>query len=193
MKMKFDPRRLARKLTYANVVATLALMLVLSGGTALAATHLISGKQIAKGTISATNIKKHTLTSVLFKKGVQLRGRTGRTGATGAPGAAGPAGPAGATGSAAAYGLITKNANGNLVFNSALSSGFTAVYAPSNGYICITPPAGAPAASLIVTDASNETAQWDQVSPAQCGGTGYELANENSASALVGELAIALP
>jgi hypothetical protein len=190
MEMKFGPRRLARKLTYANVVATLALMIAISGGTALAATHLITGKQIAKGTISATNIKKHTLTSTLFKKGVKLRGARG---ATGPAGPAGAPGAAGANGTAAAYGLITKNANGNLVFASGLSSGFTSVFAPSAGYICITPPAGAPAASLIVTDASNETAQWDQVSPAQCGGTGYELANENSATALVGELAIALP
>ena len=55
MEMKSGPRRLARKLTYANVVATLALMIAISGGTALAATHLITGKQIAKGTISATN------------------------------------------------------------------------------------------------------------------------------------------
>jgi hypothetical protein len=191
MKKKFGPRRLAGKLTYANVVATLALMIAISGGTALAATHLITGKQIAKGTISATNIEKHTLTSTLFKKGVKLRGARG---ATGPAGPAGATGATGAAGSAAAYGLITKNANGNLVFAAPLSSGFTAVFAPAAGDICITPPAGAPAASLIVTDASNETAQWDQVSPAQCGGTGYELSNESSpGSALVGELAIALP
>ncbi len=80
MEKKFGPRRLAGKLTYANVVATLALMIAISGGTALAATHLITGKQIARGTISATNIKKHTLTSTLFKHGVQLRGARGATG-----------------------------------------------------------------------------------------------------------------
>jgi hypothetical protein len=134
MEKKFGPRRLAGKLTYANVVATLALMIAISGGTALAATHLITGKQIAKGTISATNIEKHTLTSSLFKKGVKLRGARG---ATGPAGAAGAAGAPGAPGSAIAYGLLEKNANGNPAFIAGLTAGFTSAYSPSGGTLCI--------------------------------------------------------
>ena len=73
-----------RRITYANVVATLALVFSMTGG-ALAAQHYLieSTKQISP--------------KVLKK----LRGRTGKTGATGKAGAAGPAGATGpATGPA---------------------------------------------------------------------------------------------
>jgi hypothetical protein len=182
-------RRVRRRLTYANVVATLALMIAISGGTAYAASHLITGKQIAKGTISATNIKKHSLTSAVFKKGTLTRGAKGATGPAGAAGAAGPAGPAG---TADAYGLIANNANGIPTFNPTLSKGFTTVYSPGTGELCIAAPAGAPTAALIITDESNQTGIWDEVSPAQCGGTGYEVVNA-SGTALTGELNVALP
>ncbi|HEY3771672.1 MAG TPA: hypothetical protein VGL69_01650 [Solirubrobacteraceae bacterium] len=190
MKKKFGPRRLAGKLTYANVVATLALMLAISGGTALAATHLITGKQIAKGTISATNIKKHTLTSTLFKKGVKLRGARG---ATGPAGAAGAAGAPGAAGSAIAYGLIENNGNGNPAFVGGLSAGFTAVYSPSTGTLCVAYPAGVTTnLPLSITDASNETGRWEQVNNGACGGSGFALGNL-SGGGLTGALSISVP
>jgi hypothetical protein len=44
--------RLRTKLTYANVVATLSIALVLSGGTALASVLITSNSQVAKDTIS---------------------------------------------------------------------------------------------------------------------------------------------
>jgi hypothetical protein len=70
-----------RRLSYANVVATLALVFAMSGG-ALAANHYLinSTKQISPK---------------LLKK---LKGRAGRTGATGLPGAKGLPGTAGAQG-----------------------------------------------------------------------------------------------
>ena len=73
-----------RHLTYANVVATLALVFAMSGG-ALAARHYLitSTKQIKPSVLK------------------ELRGRTGArgaTGATGLTGAAGPTGPPGGTG-----------------------------------------------------------------------------------------------
>jgi hypothetical protein len=76
-----------RRITYANVVATLALVFAMSGG-ALAANHYLinSAKQI--------NPK-------LLKK---LKGATGKTGSTGSGGAAGPQGAAGATGKEGALG-----------------------------------------------------------------------------------------
>jgi hypothetical protein len=46
----------------------------------------------------------------------------------------------------------------------------------------------------MITDAGNETGRWEQVSAQQCGGgSDYELANETGATALTGQLAIALP
>jgi len=48
------------RLTYANVVATVALFLAL-GGTSVAATKLINGKEIKRGTIPADRIKAHSL------------------------------------------------------------------------------------------------------------------------------------
>ena len=45
-------RRIRAKLTYANVISTLALFLVLAGGTALAATMITSNSQVGQGVIS---------------------------------------------------------------------------------------------------------------------------------------------
>jgi hypothetical protein len=70
-----------RHLTYANVVATLALLFAMSGG-ALAAQHYL---------INST----HEINPKVLKK---LKGRTGRTGATGRQGLAGTPGPKGETG-----------------------------------------------------------------------------------------------
>jgi hypothetical protein len=115
-------------MTYANVASTIALMIAVSGGTAYAASHLITGKQIAKSTITSANIKPHSLLVSNFKKGqipAGSKGATGAAGAAGAPGAAGAAGAPGAAGSAIAYGDLSLNAAGNPAFNSTLSSGFT--------------------------------------------------------------------
>jgi hypothetical protein len=51
---------LRTRLTYANVVATLALFIAL-GGTSVAASNLISGSKIKKGSIPGDRIKKHAL------------------------------------------------------------------------------------------------------------------------------------
>lgn len=59
--------RIRPRLTYANVVATLALFLALSGGAVLAASK-ISGKQIKKNSIPGNRIKKNTLTNNQIKK-----------------------------------------------------------------------------------------------------------------------------
>ena len=70
-----------KRLSYANVTATLALVLATSGGAMAANNYLItSTKQISP--------------KVLTK----LKGRTGKTGASGPTGATGPAGPKGEPG-----------------------------------------------------------------------------------------------
>jgi hypothetical protein len=55
------------RLTYANVVSTLALFLALGGGAAMAKQHFLNGKRIKPGTIPANRIKKHSLTSTQIK------------------------------------------------------------------------------------------------------------------------------
>lgn len=75
------------KLTYANVAATIALLLSMSGG-ALAATHYLIN--------STRQINPRVLKELRGARGA--RGARGETGATGATGAAGPLGPVGSTG-----------------------------------------------------------------------------------------------
>ena len=60
-------KRFRPRLTYANVVATMALFLALAGGTVWAA-NKINGKQIKKNTIPGNRIKKNTLTANQIKK-----------------------------------------------------------------------------------------------------------------------------
>jgi hypothetical protein len=67
MMKRFRPR-----LNYANVIATLALFLALSGGVVWAASK-ISGKQIKANSIPGNRIKKNTLTNNRIKKGTIQR------------------------------------------------------------------------------------------------------------------------
>jgi hypothetical protein len=175
-----NPGGWRRHLSYSNVAATLALVFAMGGGTAIAAQKLITGSEIAKGTISAANIKKHSLEATDFKAGQLPRGATGATGAPGAAGAPGPAGPAGTPGAAGTAGTPGANgtagyygdlrgtgSNNAAAFNTTLSDGFSAVtWIPAaNGYpaiYCITVPT-ARNYPLVVTDNGNETDQWSVV------------------------------
>ncbi len=85
---------LRRHLSYANVVATLALLFAMSGG-ALAAKHYLIN--------STTQVNPKVL-----KK---LKGKPGKTGAVGPQGASGPQGPAGINGKDGTNG--TNSANGS--------------------------------------------------------------------------------
>lgn len=82
------------RLTYANVVSTLCLFIVL-GGSAAAATKLITGKQIKNNSISTADIKDHSLLRRDFKTGQLLRGPIGPQGLQGTQGQQGPQGPPG--------------------------------------------------------------------------------------------------
>ena len=81
-------KRLRSKITYANVVASLALFVALAGGTALAASQLekesVGTKQLAKEAVGLSKIKKGAKES--------LKGQTGPAGQKGATGATGPQG-----------------------------------------------------------------------------------------------------
>jgi hypothetical protein len=81
-----------KRLTYANVAMTLALVFAMTGGAYAASKYLIT---------STKQIKPSVLAS--------LKGKNGAPGATGAQGPAGPAGPAGPTGTAGAKGEAGAN------------------------------------------------------------------------------------
>ena len=83
-----------RRVSYANVVATLALIAAIGGGTAWAAAHHYK--------ITSTNQIKP---SVLQK----LRGANGNNGANGSPGATGATGATGVTGAAGAVNVVTSS------------------------------------------------------------------------------------
>ncbi len=91
-----------RRLTYANVVATLALFLALSTGGAYAAGKLIKGKRIARNAITSPKVKDGTLKAADLDPALARAVKA--PGPAGAPGAAGAAGAAGRDGAAiAAY------------------------------------------------------------------------------------------
>ena len=122
------------KLTYANVAATIALVLSMSGG-ALAASHYLinSTKQINPRVLKA-------LTGAQGPKGATgatgVAGATGREGAAGASGGEGKQGPQGAPGSALASAHIT--ASGELdEANSTNFSGVTIANPAEEGVYCI--------------------------------------------------------
>lgn len=143
--------RIRKRLTYANVISTLALVLVVGGGSAVAAS------QFGKETIGSRALKKEAVTPAKLSQQAKAtmtgaagpKGATGATGPAGPAGPAGPTGPAGAPGTARAYGETANNA-GDLI--EARSKNAT-VRHPGTGVYCITPGAGIdPAtASLIVS------------------------------------------
>lgn len=95
--------RLRLKLTYANVIATIALFLALGGG-AWAATafprNSVGSAQIKNGAVTGEKIRGGTLLASAFKAGELPVGTQGETGPQGEPGPQGETGPRGETGSA---------------------------------------------------------------------------------------------
>jgi hypothetical protein len=102
--------RFISKLSYANVVSSICLFIVLGGSAYAAAT--ITGKQIKDSSITSADIKNKSLVAGDFKPG-QLTsaggGAQGPQGAKGEPGATGPAGPQGPKGEPGAPGQAGAN------------------------------------------------------------------------------------
>jgi hypothetical protein len=92
-------KRIANKLTYANIMATIAVFLALGGGAAYAASHYLITK--------SSQIKPSVLAS--------LKGKPGAAGPAGANGGAGPAGPQGPAGPAGTGTPGAAGANGTSV------------------------------------------------------------------------------
>lgn len=168
-----QPRRRGRlrsRLTYANVVSTLALFVTVAGGSAYAASHLITGNQIARGTITAKNIKHHSLLNLDFAKGQVPAGPQGPTGGTG------PQGPQGPAGTARAWGIVATNGTtGNASFTA--QSGFPGPpLNPSTGIYCIPAPAGAQNEGVVLTAEAGDAEFLAQATPNQCGTSNdYEI------------------
>lgn len=104
-----------RRLTYANVVATLALVVALSTGGAWAASKLINGSKIKPHTITGKQVKKHSLASSVFK-GKLPHGAPGQAGSTGPTGPVGPTGAAGVLASSASASAIGSISSATYVF-----------------------------------------------------------------------------
>jgi hypothetical protein len=88
---------MARHLTYANVVATLALFIALGGGAYAAI-------KLPKNSVTTIQVKNGTLVSKDFKKGQLKAGKAGPPGVKGAQGATGAAGERGLGGPAGPFG-----------------------------------------------------------------------------------------
>ena len=139
--------RVHRRFTFERIAIAIALFLSLSGGTAFAASKLITGHQIAKGTITGRNIKSHSLVSSDFRPGQLPSGARGPAGPAGPQGARGPQGaqgPQGPAGTAAASGIVqVDTSSGNAEWQPGTDHGF-----PGNpvrkhaGEYCIPLPAG---------------------------------------------------
>jgi hypothetical protein len=111
--------RVRGKLTYANVVSTLCLFLLLCGGSAYAAV------QLGRNSVGAKQIKNGSITPAKLSRGAKssLKGATGPKGETGATGGTGPSGQAGAPGTPATRLWAVVSASGELLHG----SGATAV------------------------------------------------------------------
>jgi len=85
--------KLRPRLTYSNVIATLALFLALGGGTAFAADQLAQGsvgsKQLKRNAVTGVKVKDGSLSAGDFRPGQLPEGEVGPRGIQGAPGAPG--------------------------------------------------------------------------------------------------------
>jgi hypothetical protein len=123
--------KLRSRITYANVVATLALFLAVGGATAIAASHLgkntVGSKQLKANAVTAAKIKNGAVTQTKISPAAQ----TALKGATGAQGPAGPTGPAG---TALAFARIEENGTVDLTKSKGLTS--ANVTHPATGLYC---------------------------------------------------------
>src|SRR4051794_12970869 len=115
-------RSVRTRVTYANVVATLALCLALGGGAYAAATlpkHSVGTKQLRKGAVTGKKLHRNAVTSSKVKDG-SLQGKdfaagqlpAGQQGPKGDKGATGDTGLQGPACTARAFSQATRGAGG---------------------------------------------------------------------------------
>ncbi len=93
-------KQIRKRLTYANVMSSLAVFLILGGATAFAAGHLgkntVGTKQLKKNSVNSAKVKDGSLLAGDFKSGQLPQGPKGDQGPKGEKGDPGPStGPAG--------------------------------------------------------------------------------------------------
>lgn len=130
-------KRITSRLTYANVIATLALFIAL-GGTSYAVTALpknsVGTQQLKKNAVTGVKVKNGSLSSADFAAGTLLKGDTGASGATGATGATGPQGATGAAGPAGAqYSSVDGDSQTNPIESNAVSVASGTIYLDQAG------------------------------------------------------------
>jgi hypothetical protein len=136
-------RALRARLTYANVMATLAMFFVLGGGAYAAGTKLaknsVGSRELKTNAVTSSKVKDGKLLAKDFKAGQLPAGRTGATGAQGAKGDKGDKGdpgplpdtlPSGKTLRGAWGGGVTVTAGGQ-VFETSISFAFPLASAPT--------------------------------------------------------------
>jgi hypothetical protein len=74
-------KQIRQRLTYANVMSSIAVFLVLGGATAFAASHLgknsVGSKQLKKNAVTTAKIKKNAVTAAKIKKGAVTGAKIG--------------------------------------------------------------------------------------------------------------------
>lgn len=141
--------RLRARLTYANVIATLALFIAL-GGTGYAALKLpknsVGSEQLKANSVTSAKVKGGSLRADDFKATVRssLRGRRGRQGLPGPegkPGKQGSKGAAGVPGSARAYATVAAETGQPPTFAAMVPSlSFASVTRTAPGVYCLATP-----------------------------------------------------
>ena len=144
------------------MLAAAALFLAL-GGVSYAATIVIPPHSI-----TARQVKAHSLLALDFKQGQIPRGPAGPAGPAGAAGPAGPAGPAGAAGSAAASKWVLVNPNGSIA---AQSGGISITTHTTGTYIVNFGSAVDSKLILASPGVANDNAARGEVVAGPCGGT----------------------
>src|SRR4051812_34385711 len=97
------PARRTRRLSYANVMSSLALFIALGGVSWAAATlpaDSVGKRQLKDNAVTGGKVANGSLRAADFARGALPAGPQGLTGAAGAAGAAGPRGEPGAAGAA---------------------------------------------------------------------------------------------
>jgi hypothetical protein len=132
-------KRSRSKLTYANVMSSIAVFLVVAGGTAFAATEMLP-----TNSVGMKQIKKEAVTPAKLSKASKatLTGPKGATGSNGAAGAQGPKGDrgekgeTGAAGSSLAYARVEET--GKIDTTQSKGIGAMTVTVVGTGEYCIT-------------------------------------------------------
>lgn len=162
------PQRLRDRVSYANVVSTIALFAAL-GGTSYAALT-ITGRQVRNNSLTGVDIKNSSLTSADIRnaslRSVDFRAGelpAGPRGPQGLKGDAGPQGPTGATGAAGAPGATNVTTR---VTTTTAPVGNTDVTAP-----CLAGERAVGGGSSFTNDEPEVTVQQSRPSPATNGTT----------------------